>query len=164
MLGFKGDLKKLEAGLIAFPKSVAILAADLFDRNFENQSFFGQAWTPSKYVQKTRGGGKLLIKKGRLRRSIKYKVNGQNIFFTSNVPYAEIHNEGGTIKHPGGTAYFKKKGQTIWVKNTKAAGKNYPRTRPHDIPIPQRQFIGEHAQLTVEIEKELDEMFKNLGF
>jgi phage gpG-like protein len=159
---FKEDFIKIQKGLANFPKSVAILAADLFDRNFENQNFFGVAWQPSKYVQNTRSGGKLLIGKGRLRRSIKYRVNGQNIVFSSDVAYAEIHNEGGTIHHPGGTAYFKNKGQTIWVSNRKAAGKNYPRTKPHNIEMPQRQFIGSHPQLTKEIEKELNDIFKIL--
>jgi phage gpG-like protein len=161
---FTGKLNRLENSLANFPQKVAILAADLFDQNFEKQSFFGIPWKPSKYVETRRSGGKLLIGTGRLRRSIKYQLSGNKIIFKSDAPYAEIHNEGGTIKHPGGTAYFKKKGETIWVSNRKAAGKNYPRTKPHNIEIPQRQFIGSHPQLTKEIEVELDKLFKKAGF
>lgn len=166
MKNFTEHINKVIKELSSFTKDVAILAADLFDQNFERESFFGQAWKPSQYVKAKRQGGKLLQKSGRLRRSIKYQFKGNNIVFTSNVPYAEIHNQGGTINHPGGTAYFynKNKGETIWVSNRKAVGKNYPRTKKHNIDMPKRQFIGDSIQLKKEIENELNQLFKNLGF
>jgi phage gpG-like protein len=166
MKNFTEHINKAVKALSEFPNDVAIIAADLFDQNFERESFFGQAWKPSEYVKNKRSGGKLLQKSGRLRRSIRYQVRGKNIVFTSSVPYAEIHNQGGTINHPGGTAYFfnKAKGETIWISNRKAAGKNYPRTKKHDINMPKRQFIGNSPQLKKAIEMELDRVFKGLGF
>jgi phage gpG-like protein len=165
-MDFKNEIGKLEEALQKFPKIVATLASDLFDQNFEQQSFFGEEWKVSEYVKKTRTGGSLLQKTGRLRRSIKYVIIGNVIIFTSNAPYAEIHNEGGIIQHPGGTAYYynKKRGESIWVSNRKAQGKNYPRTKPHKIEIPQRQFIGDHVILQREIEKAFDELLSSLGF
>ena len=159
MIDIKKDTIKLLEKVAGFQKSVAVLAADEFDKNFERQSFFGQSWPTSEYVKRTRGGGKLLMHSSRLRRSIKYQVKGNMIVFSSNAPYAEIHNEGGKINHPGGTAY-KQKGETIWVSNRAARGKKYPRTKPHNIEIPQRQFMGDHRQLQKEIEKEFDNLFK----
>ena len=159
---FIQDLKRLESELQHLPKDVAVLAADEFDLNFARESFFGRVWQASDYVKKTRSGGKLLQHTGKLRKSIKHKVQGSRIEFYSNLDYANIHNEGGTVKHPGGTAYFKKKGETIWVSNRKAAGKNYRRTKAHNIKIPQRQFIGEHPELDKMIENEVYEIFKSV--
>ena len=154
---FTQHLKQLETLFQNLPQDIAVLAADEFDRNFERQSFFGNKWKPSEYVKRTRSGGKLLVKTGALRLSIAYKIIGARIEFSSRLPYAQIHNQGGVINHPGGTAYFKKKGETIWISNRKAAGKNYPRTKPHKINIPQRQFVGEHPKLDKMIEEEIEQ-------
>lgn len=129
------------------------------------QSFFGEPWAPSKYVERENlSAGKkrnILQKNGYLRKSLQYELDGQSIIFSSNMPYAQIHNEGGKISHPGGTAFYKKKdGELRWVSNAKAAGKNYARTKAHEITIPQRQFIGQHAVLDKEIQQLIDEVLK----
>lgn len=150
------------------PKDIAIIAADEFDRNFKRQAFFNRAWKPSKYVQnenaKVGKSRKILIKSGALRKSVNYNVADTQISFYSAMPYAKIHNEGGVIDHPGGTAYFydKKKNKTIWISNRKAAGKDYPRTDKHKIPIPKRQFVGEHQMLNKTIEKEIERFINNI--
>jgi phage gpG-like protein len=138
-----------------------VLAADLFDQNFPKQAFFGTEWKASKYVERENSlvgrNRHLLQKTGHLRKSIRYTYDRNSVTFYSNVPYANIHNEGGDIAHPGGTAFFKKNGNTIWVSNRKAQGKPYPRTKPHNIPIPQRQFVGDHSELQKEIGKLIEE-------
>ena len=167
---FIRDLKKLSNALQGLVNDVAVMASDAFDKNFETQSFFGQAWKPSEYVERENAlKGKsrhTLQKTGKLRKSIHYRTTGNLIRFSSNMPYATIHNEGGTIAHPGGTAYFydKKKGKPVWISNSKASGKNYPRTKAHTIEIPQRQFIGSHKLLekmiTEHIEFEIMKHFR----
>lgn len=161
---FEVYLKELERKLESLPELAAVLAADLFDRNFETQSFFGQAWAPSKYVERENiKAGKnrnILQKTGALRKSIYYDIDKSSITFYSNVPYAQIHNEGGTIKHPGGTAFYKKGNAVVWVSNSDAAGKDFPRTKAHDIAIPERRFIGDHEQLDNELAKLIDELLK----
>lgn len=161
---FIQQLIRLSKAINHITKDVAVLASDLFDKNFINQSFFGKKWTPSKYVTREnnkRGKSrKLLQNKGHLRKSIRYKTSQDSIQFFSNMPYADIHNTGGDIAHPGGTAYAynKKANKSIWISNRKASryaslhGKELPRTKPHNIPIPQRQFIGDHKQLQKGIE------------
>lgn len=72
----------------------AVSLADLFDRSFETKSFDGKPWKNRKHNRR----GSILVDTGALRRSIKYKVNGNTITFTSNLPYAKIQNEGGEIK------------------------------------------------------------------
>jgi len=48
-------------------------------------------------------------------------------------PYARIHEYGGTIKHPGSNKFQAWQGPTGWVYTH--------RTRPHDIPIPERSYL-----------------------
>jgi phage gpG-like protein len=165
---FDGLLAGLGSKIRRLPNDIAALAADEFDRNFETESFFGAKWTASKYVARENARvGKvrhLLHKTGNLRRSIGYKVSGSLIIFESNVPYAGIHNEGGTVQHPGGTAYFysKKRGKAIFVNN-RTAGRfkhKLPVTKPHPIEIPQRQFIGNDAKLEAMIEQEIRRAFR----
>lgn len=82
---------------------------------------------------------------GTLRRSInqEVKVEGYSIIGTigTNVEYARIHEEGGTIHHPGGTAYMATPDGVRWVRNDNPLASRLPRTRAHDIPIPQRAFL-----------------------
>lgn len=61
---------------------------------------------------------------------------------SSNAPYAAIHEFGGTIKHPGGTPYFMRDGKPVFVSN-KGAGAyhNLPKTKPHDIIMPERSYM-----------------------
>ena len=173
---FIRQLTELSKALKFITRDIAVMADDLFDQNFQNESFFGEPWRPSKYVDRenaNRGKSRnLLQNKGHLRKSIRYNVSQNSILFYSNLPYADIHNAGGTINHPGGTAYFynKKRGKAIWVSNRNAQryerlyGDKMPRTKPHDIPIPQRQFVGDHKRLESEIaeliEKEIFKAFK----
>lgn len=55
------------------------------------------------------------------------------------VPYARIHEFGGTINHPGGTPFFIKDGQLRFVR--KANGARFAKTKPHPIVIPARPYI-----------------------
>lgn len=165
------SLANLQYEMSNIAKDIAILAADEFDKNFDRQAFFNEKWKSSKYVQKenaemSRKAGKsrkrkILQKSGALRKSIRYVINGKTITFGSSVKYAQIHNEGGTFTHPGGTAFFKKGNKFIWISNRKAYGKKYPRTKEHIIEIPKRQFVGEHPMLDKMIENEIINTIKN---
>lgn len=55
------------------------------------------------------------------------------------VPYARIHEFGGTINHPGGTPYYIKDGELRFVR--KANGARFPKTKPHPIEIRARPYI-----------------------
>lgn len=61
--------------------------------------------------------------------------------------YGVLHEKGGTISHPGGTAYRIVKGRAHFVSNEKAAAyfaktkKELPRTKAHSITIPKRPFL-----------------------
>lgn len=58
-------------------------------------------------------------------------------------PYAGIHEFGGVINHPGGTAYIFIGGRMVFVKKERATSSavHLPLTRPHTIKIPARPYI-----------------------
>lgn len=69
--------------------------SDEFDRNFEREAFFSEAWQRRK--SPLRPGGHILVDTGRLRRSIQSRTTEDSITFFTTEPYAAIHNDGGEI-------------------------------------------------------------------
>ena len=76
-------------------RDIAVELRDEFDKNFERQAFFSEAW--QRRVSPTRPGGHILVDSGTLRRSIQSRTSDSSITFFSTLPYAAIHNEGGEI-------------------------------------------------------------------
>ena len=106
-----------------------------FDKNFERKAFFTDKW---KKRATPNARGTLLMVTGTLRRSIKSEVRGNGVRFSSAVPYASIHNEGGTGTKPVRAHTRRgKKGKTHQVK-----------AHTRKFKMPQRQFIGDgkHTQ------------------
>lgn len=163
---------------------IKVEAADEFDRNFEREAFFNEKWARRKYNDdKSRG---LLVRTGNLRRSITAEVTDRDsVVFSSALPYARIHNEGGTV-----TVTRKMKAYFWWRFHTLTGGtaadgfsnrlqrkkdgtprgnrRNRALTAEAEfframalkkagskIVIPKRQFIGNHPDL----EKLLKEIF-----
>lgn len=77
-------------------RDIQVEMTDEFDRNFERQAFFSEAWQRRK--SPTRPGGHILVDTGGLRRSIMSYETENSIVFRSEHPAAAIHNEGGEIK------------------------------------------------------------------
>lgn len=78
-------------------KDIGVKLGEEFDRNFEREAFFNDKWARRKHNDDESRG--LLAKSGKLRRSIKKDATTthHSVIFSSSVPYAAIHNEGGTI-------------------------------------------------------------------
>lgn len=119
------------------PLRIGNLAVRLFTRNFRREGFFGRRWREvqrripgtkaHKYLSKKHPASTrrpILTGSGNLGRSIQADPKPGSVTIHSDLPYAEAHNEG-----------------------TRTAG------RRHNVRIPQRRFIGEHPELTAEIEK-----------
>lgn len=166
---------------------IKIRLDELFDQNFEKRSFFGQPWQAPKRQKKD----SILNDTGTLRASItKGQIQGKNISYTSSVPYAAIHNEGGTITvttqmkkyfwamyyATSGKVKLKKDGSRSQSKTAlrlsaeaqywKSLALMKPGSR---LKIPERRFIGHHPQVDAEIERiatdniqELDEYIKSI--
>ena len=76
-------------------KDVRVEATEMFDKNFQREAFFNEKWARRKFNDdNTRN---ILTGTGALRKSILSKVEGNRIIFETTLPYASIHNEGGTI-------------------------------------------------------------------
>lgn len=100
------------------------------------------------------GEGTLRIFKGNLFRSFS-RNNDNNIFkvqqsgdnfeveYGSKVPYALIHEYGGTINHPGGQPYkIIGNGKAVFVKKTDPEAKDLKKTKPHSITMPARPYFN----------------------
>jgi phage gpG-like protein len=91
----------------------------------------------------------ILVKSGRLRRSVKVvKRNWNSIVVASNLPYSEIHNEGGHITQivtAKQAAFFGHMGSALKKNGNTLLGNAYMRmgqANVLNIDIPKRQFIG----------------------
>lgn len=86
------DIQRIVRNIL---KDIRVELTDEFDLNFERQGFFSEAWQRRK--SPTRPGGSILIDTDRLRSSVRSKSTDSSITFFSDLPYADIHNEGGEI-------------------------------------------------------------------
>ena len=105
------DVQKIIRSIL---NDIRIDLTDEFDRNFERQAFFSEAWQRRK--SPTRPGGSILVDSGRLRQSISSRTTENSITFFTNEPYAAIHNDGGEIRV---TAKMKR---FFWHKYYEATG------------------------------------------
>lgn len=118
-----------------------------FDKNFERKAFFTDKW---KQRANPNAKGSLLLVTGTLRRSIRSEVIANGVRFSSAVPYAAIHNEGGKgTKSVKAHTRRSKKGKTYSVK---------AHTRRFNIP--QRQFIGDGKRTREIINKVISDNIK----
>ena len=157
-------------------KDVAIAVADLFDKNFKDKKFFTTPWPQRKFNP----SDNLLLVTGDLRRSInKPSVGNGKIMFTSSLPYANIHNNGGIIivtqkmkgyfwhlykLHSDKSNIYSTKSQR--KRNTKATRADGAKAEFYkfmalkkvgsQIKIPQRQFIGNHPTVDAVIKQQFD--------
>lgn len=166
------DINDLEKKIT---NDLAVELADEFDRNFERKAFFTEKW-PSTKINNARGS--VMNRSGNLRRSIKYSVRDGMILYSSSLPYASIHNEGGEITV---TAQMKK---YFWAMYYKAAGaittkkdggesgsqKNQKLTAEaakwrgmalmkigQKIKVEKRQMVGDHPQVAKIIKGVIDD-------
>ena len=105
------DIQKIIRNILS---DIRVELSDEFDRNFERQAFFNEAW--QRRSSPTRPGGSILIDTGKLRQSISSRSTDNSITFFSTLPYASIHNDGGEIKV---TAKMKR---YFWHKYYEATG------------------------------------------
>lgn len=147
---------------------------DEFDKNFQRKAFFDRPWKQTKMLNKK---GSLMMRTGALRQSLQAISNANQISFTSSLPYANIHNEGGTIKVTAQmkkffwAMYYKANGSISTTKGKKLEliteearwWKNLALKKVgSQIKIEKRQFIGWHPQLEVHIERVINENLKDI--
>lgn len=167
------------------PVRVANATKNYFVKSFTEQSFDGQTWqevqrrisgtNANKYAKPASKTRSILIQSGKLRRAVSTSLRlatFDKIEFLidgGTIPYAKIHNDGGTInkKESEKVLHFKAKGTNIASKKmfgtfSKANKADYGmkvKVSAHDIVIPKRQFIGNTKELR---KKQMDIIVKEI--
>ena len=156
------DLDKFLQNVI---QDVKVDLVDEFDRNFERKAFFDEKWQQTKFHNRI---GSLMIRRGNLRNSINADIQGNKIIFSSSLPYASIHNEGGEL-----TVTTKMK-KYFWAKHIEAKNtKNIIEAEQFKamalkpigskIIIPKRQFIGNHPKVKEVVERAVNANLEELN-
>lgn len=162
-LGYAKQLQEFGNFKAAYPRFVGNIAVNFYKDSFKRSGFIDKSgvdkWQPRKpntWSKKSDKGRKLLIKSGRLRRSIRIIRTGLGfVQVGSDVEYARIHNEGGKISGVQNVSSYKRKGykrkahtrtwngqrqrikaHTVGVSTVKA------HKRKVNITIPKRQYMG----------------------
>jgi phage gpG-like protein len=155
--------KDAAKALSSFIDEAAVEGVNFFKGNFDRQSFLNEKleWWVGRKNDKT-PGRKILIGpgSGRLKRSVRKVIIGMTIKWVSDVPYAKIHNEGGTISatqsvrahvrkiasrsifstHRGETG--RRSSKIKIVKSAQGIAFVKAHSRTVNTKIPQRRFIG----------------------
>ncbi len=172
---FNAKKKALDIEASKLPKQIAEEAVNFFTANFRRQGFLNvgvEKWKPRKRekyptantTKKDKESRGILVGKGtgiKLNRSVRaVRISKRRITIGSDRPYSKIHNEGGTIQHPGGTPFIVTKGGVLFMKKdgTYPAGTRF--TKPHPITIPQRKFIGTSVTLNKKITNKIKKRLK----
>lgn len=157
-------------------RDIQVEMTEEFDKNFERQAFFSEAWQRRK--SPNRPGGLILVDTGGLRRSITSHTTENSIVFRSEHPAAAIHNEGGEIKV---TAKMKKFFWYKYYSTTGSFGRRKDGTARKDkrtvqlsteaefwkfmalmkvgstIKIPRRQFLGNAPEVEQTVREIIEE-------
>jgi phage gpG-like protein len=159
---------------------VRIDLTDEFDRNFERKAFFDKPWENTSIPNRK---GSLMMRTGKLRRSVRSKQTNNEITWSSSLPYASLQNEGGEVivtekmKRFFWAMFYKANGAV--TKTAKGDTRNNDRNKKltaeaatwkalalqkvgAKMKIKQRQFIGDHPQVKQRVEHVVDLNFKEL--
>lgn len=169
------------------PVKVGRMAKDHYQENFRKGGFVNgglKRWPQTKRQQSggksaAAGYGPLLSRRNHLFSSVKYTPGDYRVRVANDVEYAPLHNWGGET-HPTVTPRMRK---FAWAMYYKAVGKRKKgKTRQGELPpeasmwkglaltrkkklkvkIPQRQFIGESAELNEQIRQTIDTEIINI--
>ena len=160
---------------------IKVKLGEEFDRNFERKAFFDEKWPATKL---TYHRGSLMMRTGRLRKSLlSPKVTSNGIIWSSSLPYADIHNNGGEMRVTPQmrkffwAKYYQTSSATTKKKNGEASSSARNRKLSIEaeqwkalalkpigsiIKIEKRQFIGSHPQVDKHIKEVINHNFEEL--
>ena len=160
---------------------IKVKLGEEFDRNFERKAFFDEKWPATKL---TYHRGSLMMRTGRLRKSLlSPKVTSNGIIWSSSLPYADIHNNGGEIRVTPQmrkffwAKYYQTSSATTKKKNGEASSSARNKKLSIEaeqwkalalkpigsiIKIEKRQFIGSHPQVDKHIKEVINHNFGEL--
>ncbi len=128
--------------------------AEMFDRNFEREGFFGDKWEPRKIPKP---GYLVLQITSEMRKSIRAAIAGRGVRFTSSLPHTGLHNEGGKFTQNVRTH----------TRKGKSGKRHTVKAHTRTMTMPRRQFIGDHPEVAEAIEtiirENLQKFFEELA-
>jgi len=156
-------LTKLQPQII---RKMGALAIEFTRENFAKQGFQGdsfEVWPQRKKTSKKDTGRLVLIKTAHLLNATRVVMyTGDSVTIGNNMPYAAIHNDGGSIPHAARNQmlYFKvsKTGQVRFAKSKtakqRAAAHDWYNASisAHITNIPRRHFLGDSPVLRKRIQ------------
>ncbi|WP_172918556.1 phage virion morphogenesis protein [Capnocytophaga canis] len=183
---FKGDFfAKLEkvskhTFLRRMTAEVGIIAVNFSKDRFQFKNWIDKGGAEKWKPRQRKGRGSLLVRSGRLKRSIRKIITGDYyVVVGTDVPYAQIHNEGGEINKTVRVRGFQRKINIRARKIDRATGRLRKMGKPigqmlinvrshnrkMNLQIPRRQFLGNSEFLAKRIEKyvtsQIDNELKN---
>lgn len=179
--GLREFMKKLDNVEKAFnkmPTELAAIAVRFSKERFRDQAWLDhtrEPWDERKKRRKGRRSQTLLVDKGYLKRSIrKVYASKRYIIIGSDAPYAQIHNDGGTIKKTVTVgahvvqAHKRKaynmrtrNGRKVRVKAKQIASYNVgTHRRRMNTTIPPRPFLGSSYQLGQQLVNHIQNQFE----
>ena len=161
------------------PRKVGVTAVNHFKQNFRDGGWLDNGLHPWKRTRRQEGNGKdakyspLTSRRNHMMRSIQASTSPGQVTIEDPVPYAAIHNDGGDITtHPTVTERMRR---YAWHMVYSLAGIKGKGKLPKELPkeaekwkglaltrkssitvhahIPQRQFMGDSAELRVKVNK-----------
>lgn len=161
-------LKKVQLAVEAakhriLPK-MGTIAVNFVHENFEKEGFQGEVfepWTERKKETKKTLGKPVLTFSAFLRNNTRFYTLGDAVVVHNNAPYAQIHNEGGTIHHGERTQIMNfargrggglKLGKIQTLKQReRIVAQNKATIGAHATEMSQRQFLGYSPVLVTRI-------------
>jgi phage gpG-like protein len=135
------------------PRHVGTEAVVFAKRSFDRQGFQDdgfKAWKPldpkSLSKRHAKKGRKALLLTGKLKRSIRITNIGTDfVQIGTDVPYAQLHNEGGTIRKAVLIKAHKRKTRQAFGRKLKKEIEYQVKAhkRNMNLTVPQRQFLGQ---------------------
>lgn len=152
--------------------AIGIEATGFIDDNFANQGFQGETFKPWKKRAKADKGKsrKILVETGALRRSFRQTNHADYTVISTDMPYAQIHNEGGEIRHKSRSvilSYATAEGGKLRLAKTQTQAQQRQISAirrgtigDHTTNMPQRQFLGDSPVLQKSCEKAVLKILK----
>ena len=170
------------------PRKVGVTAVNHFKQNFRDGGWLDNGLHPWKRTRRQEGNGKdakyspLNSRRNHMMRSIQASTSPGQVTIEDPVPYAAIHNDGGDITtHPTVTERMRR---YAWHMVYSLAGIKGKGKLPKELPkeaekwkglaltrkssitvhahIPQRQFMGDSAELRVKVNRLINESIQKI--
>lgn len=123
---------------------------------FRQKNFVDKGMPKAWEKRKKRARGSTLVQSGRLKRSLRIISKGRYyVKVGTDVPYAQIHNEGGKIDKTVNVKEHSRRKRSSSRSRATGATTVRSHTRKMNTTIPQRQFLGPSKALATKIEKQM---------